>query len=41
MATMAVSLRMGTAEVVRRQADSRWLYVIDYAAALSLPAGRP
>ncbi|MEQ6435880.1 nuclear transport factor 2 family protein [Comamonas sp. w2-DMI] len=30
-----------TAEVVRRQADGRWLYVIDHAAALSLPAGHP
>lgn len=33
-----VVARGATAEVVRRQADGAWLYVIDHAAALGLEA---
>lgn len=35
----AVMAQGSTAEVVRRQADGRWLYLIDHAAAHAAPHG--
>lgn len=35
----AITVSGSTAEIVRRQSDGTWLYVIDHAAGASLPAG--